>query len=108
MTQILAGQEGVRTLTFPATVREVNTGAFSNLESLISIIMNEGLDMLEECSFFSARLRKTHVPTTLREIGESAFTYCRNLKSFVCPENSNLKEIGKDCFQYSGLEEAVL
>lgn len=86
----------------------MNTGAFFNLESLTSIIMNEGLNMLEEYSFFSAQLKKVTVPTTLREIGESAFTYCRNLKSFVCPENSNLKEIGKDCFQYSGLEEAVL
>ena len=48
----------------------------------------EGIETLEEGAFFyNNQLKRVHIPSTLKEIGEEAFSNCRNLKSIVIPEN---------------------
>ena len=43
---ILGGSDGVRTMAFSTTVRTVRQGSFSGAESLSSVILNEGLEVL--------------------------------------------------------------
>ena len=46
MSQLAHGAEGVRTITFPGTVRDVKCNAFMGNWSLRFAVLNEGLERL--------------------------------------------------------------
>ena len=48
MSQLARGANGIRTIIFPGTVRDVECGAFTNNWSLRSVVLNEGLEKLEK------------------------------------------------------------
>lgn len=47
MSRLVRGTQGVRTITFPSTVKEVLDGAFK-YAALLAVVMNEGLEKLGE------------------------------------------------------------
>lgn len=46
MKEIVRSSEGIRTVTFPKTVRTVRQEAFYCIKSLLSSVLNEGLEEL--------------------------------------------------------------
>ena len=46
MSQLARGAEGIRTVIFPNTVRDVKCNAFMGNRSLRSAVLNEGLERL--------------------------------------------------------------
>ena len=48
------------------------------------------------------------VPASVKEIGEGAFCKCRELREITFEDGSQLRTIGKRCFEQSGLEEVFL
>lgn len=117
LKEILKGHSQVRTITFPKTVRAVKFEAFSGQKTLLSAVLNEGLETLgsngrqrydseSHYVFQSSGLQKVHLPSTLKEIGRSAFEYCTGLKNVRFPDK--LERIGTNAFAGSGLEEVAL
>ena len=47
MTSIFGGSDGIRTITFPDTIRTVKDDAFKDNRSLRSAVLNEGLGELK-------------------------------------------------------------
>ena len=45
-SRLVRGAEGIRTITFPGTVRDVKCNAFMSNRSLRSAVLNEGLEQL--------------------------------------------------------------
>lgn len=46
MAVLFGGSDGVRTMIFPSMVRVVRQGAFFGVDSLLSVVLNEGLEAL--------------------------------------------------------------
>ena len=116
MAGILKGATGIRTITFPTTVREFVGEAFCEYASLRSAVLNEGLEKLGSNGrrfdrqsarvFARSGIRKVCFPSTLEEIGYSAFAGCKDLKGVQFP--NGLKRIDVMAFQDSGIEEVAL
>ena len=116
MKMIFGTSDGVRTITFPNTVKIVRQSSFSRAEMLRSATLNEGLEALgtDECKpdgklysgvFQKSGLRRVRLPSTLRRIECGAFADCASLKSVSLPEA--LEYLGRYCFQGSALEEVT-
>ena len=100
---ILGGSDGVRTMAFSTTVRTVRQGSFSGAESLSSMILNEGLEVLGTDErkpdgeiysgvFQESGLRHVRLPSTLKRIECDTFSDCKRLWSIRLPEE--LEHIG--------------
>ena len=91
MRTIFCSSAGIRTITFPATVRTVRQGSFYKVESLRAAILNEGLEVLGTerapggkesrnasdkialFAFYGAGLGGAELPTPLRMFAQDAF-----------------------------------
>lgn len=62
-------------------VKRLGILAFSGCSSLRSVDIPEGVGMIEEGLFMSSGLRTIHLPSSIREIGNSALSSCRSLLS---------------------------
>ena len=110
-----SGYPIVETLTLPLSEsNETPKGAIFNLQGqyhkLTKVVIPEGytkigdqtFSLLDENNGTSNLLSEVVLPSTLSEIGESAFRNCLSLKNVNF--NENLKTIGKYAFAGSGLE----
>lgn len=90
-------------------------GAFTECRSLITVILNEGLEVFgidgkvyEDMPgvFENSALERIRLPSTLKRIERRAFMGCESLKGVLLPEG--LEYIGRRCFYSSCLEEIAL
>ncbi|GEM_PF-3248585 len=97
-----------------------------NFKNLTDVVIEEGITRIGNYAFFQLTYKNLSLPSTLKEIGMSAFSGLSSwIKNLVIPENveiieqsafanasnlkkitlsSNLKEIGNYAFSSSGLE----
>ena len=113
MKTLFGGSEGIRTITFPRTIKIVRQAAFCEIESLPKVVMNEGLETLgiDELTlngnlylgvFQGSGLRSVVFPSTLKRVEYCAFMGCENLKAVCLPEG--LEYLGIGCFLGTGIE----
>ena len=113
MKTLFGGSEGVRTIIFPRTIKIVRQAAFCEIESLLKVVMNEGLETLgtDELTldgnlylsvFQGSGLRSVVFPSTLKRIEYCAFAGCKNLKTVCLP--NRLESLGVGCFSETGLK----
>lgn len=107
-TSKVLGGSGVRTITFPATVRTIRQDAFCRAKSLLSVVLNDGLEVLgtDEQShsgvFQYSGLKRVRFPRTLKRLGRRTFMGCMRLRAGKFPDG--LEHIGEACFSGTGLE----
>ena len=115
-SQIAKASRGIRTITFPNTVREFSEDAFLGA-SLRSVVLGEGIEKLEghkdcrsrpEGIFAKTQVQQVTLPPMLRALGRCSFSNCKSLKQVKLANDCRLEEIGKDCFYHSGVEELTL
>ena len=108
MAEVSDGSEDARTMALPKTVRTVQQSAFFDVDSLRSVLLNEGLETLgsdeqgDSGVFEESGVREVRFPSTLVEIGCAVFRSCECLKSVMLPDG--LRRIGTNAFWGSGLE----
>ena len=114
MSRLTRGVEGVRTITFPSTVRDVKCGAFATNRQLRSAVLNEGLERLEGYRnenrnhigvFFHSRLQRVTLRSTLKVMADGIFRGCEKLRRVTFAEDCQLGKIGRHCFSESGVIE---
>lgn len=77
----------------------------SSRSKMESLVISEGVESIEGRGVLSnSKLKTVSLPSSLIEIGDSAFYYLSNLKSVIFPNGSNLKTIGEFAFWECGLE----
>lgn len=92
-------------ITFPSSLKAIGTGAFSDLKSLISMDIPDGLEHIGERAFAGTSLSSVDLPTSLRHIGKEAF-YGTSLKEICFP--SELTFIGHRAFgEINTLEKVI-
>lgn len=73
-----------------------------------SIVLEEGIETVGANAFCHARATSLTLPTTLTEIGDRAFAYCREITEMTWPQNT-LRRIGDEAFAGCyGLTELTL
>lgn len=78
--------QSLEKIDIPATVTEIDEGAFANL-AIRSIIIPEGVVAIGDGVFSGCQnLDSISLPSTLRIIGHHAFTNCKSLESISLPE----------------------
>lgn len=102
MTQLLLypyGKEG--SFTVPDSVTVIGSAAFANCENLHNIILQEGLQKIEESAFQECiHLQTIKIPDTVTKIDSNAFDYCINLKEIDLSKNISVlrKSIFSECY----------
>jgi len=98
----------VTIVRFHSSVTEVGVGVFRACQQLKKVVLNEGLKKIgKESFYYCCQLEHINFPSTLIEVGVSAFCGC-NLKDVVL--NEGLQTIGEAAFAscYSSLESITI
>ena len=107
-TSKVLGGSGVRTITFPATVRTIRQDAFCWATFLLSVVLSDGLKALgtdeqsHSGAFQYSGLKLVRFPRTLKRLGHRTFMGCMRLRAAKFPDG--LEHIGEACFSETGLE----
>ena len=72
------------------------------------LYLPHGLEVIGNNWFIHRNVEKVFIPSTVRELGEYAFAYCRQLREVVFEPGSQLETIGERCFENCGLEEVMI
>lgn len=86
MAQITKVPEKAKSITLPRTAKVVAESACQGITSLKSVVLNEGLEVIEKYAFYDTGLRSVVLPGSLRTISYGAFNKCTNLKRVVLCE----------------------
>ena len=87
---------GLLSIELPATVGSVGEGAFRGCTNL-DAIAGVNLRIIEKGAFSNSGLKEFTLCEDIKEIGDSAFSYCSKLESISC--NDALEKIGKYAFE---------
>ena len=86
-------------ITFSTLLKTIKSNGLSNKNGLRSIIIPEGVTLLESESFYNnSTLVSVELPSTLLEIQESSFGHCKSLKNITLPDS--ILEIGQFAFKF--------
>lgn len=97
---------GITRYQFPKKMAVIEGGAFRNNQSLRTMILPEGIKVLEEGTFVCSNLKNLVLPDSLEIICERTFEYS-GLTSIEIPDS--VKEIRENAFyRCSELKEVVL
>ena len=78
----------ITSVTFPDTVTDIHTGAFSNYQNLTTINFTEGLEIIGYRAFAGCRaLESVELPDGLKCVYPEAFRFCRSLKTVYVPDS---------------------
>lgn len=84
-------------IVIPKSVKKIEKRAFCNVDKLVEVEFNEGLEYIGEdafyCCFF---LKKVKLPNSLKKIDYNAFVACISLEEITLP--NNLQWIDAYCF----------
>ena len=79
----------IKSITFPSTLRKIRFGAFHECQELETVVINEGVTIIEEVAFSQCeKLREISLPKSLLEIESYAFGACRKVESINCNGNN--------------------
>jgi len=71
------GESGIKKLTLPAQLKEVQTAAFRNCDNLESLVFPEGMQQLQSKAISGCpRLRSVTFPASVKTIGDGNFQDC--------------------------------
>ena len=84
------------------TVTSIGEGAFMYCTRLYDFSMPNGVEVIEDYTFYGCNFSNFWIYENITSIGDYAFAYCSNL-SYVSLPNSNLEHIGDFAFMFCGL-----
>ena len=98
--------ESLSRIVLPSSIKYIENGAFSHCYSLREITIPDGVDTLENDIFSCcSNLEEVIIPSSIITICEDVFWNCTKLRSITIPEN--VKEIKRNPFRGSGIEEVI-
>ena len=98
--------KNVSVIECPGESGSLIIGAFTGADNLKSIILEEGIEKIQEYVFAGSVIESITIPDSVNEIGKYAFRQCSKLKTI---NGSVPDQLGEDAFSYcSSLEELVI
>ena len=71
---------------------------FNGNQNIQTVILPETIELIGDNAFYSSTLSNIDFPSSLKEIGENAFSMCNSLSSIVLPES--LEIVGESAFSF--------
>lgn len=102
---VLRGASNVENITFPDTVTEIGTYAFSGT-AIESVLLPESLKSVGNYAFSDSAIKTLVLPDGTESIGSYAFRNCGSLTSVTLPDS--LKTIDTGAFWETSLSEVIL
>ena len=72
------------------------------------LCLPDGLEVVGDGWFVKSNIEKLIVQNTVRVLGNSAFSGCRQLREVVFEPGSQLETIGDGCFSSCGIEQVTI
>ena len=98
--------ESLETIVIPNDVTVIKDDAFSNCSNVVSITLNEGLVEIGNYAFYGTMIQSLSTPKALKTIGCYAFADCTALKNVVF--NEGLEGIYHCAFSGTIIESVIL
>lgn len=93
--------------TLPKTMRSIPAGTFGDCSSLTSYDF-EGIQEIETDAFRGSGLKSIVIPSTVQEIGETAFAFCNDLAKIEINESNQPLEFDSSVLYVTPLKEVVV
>ena len=93
--------KNLKSVTIPASVKEIRKTAFADCATLESVTFAEGsvLESIgEDAFYYCSELKSVTVPASVKTIGANAFYACKKLLSVTFADGSALEKIEKAAF----------
>ena len=98
------GNLDVTSVTIPASVKKIGTGAFCNCQKMATLTLNEGLTEIGNQSFkYCFALKSVTIPSTVSKVGTSAFEQCKNMTSVTMKGSYIAPQMFYDCVALSSI-----
>lgn len=103
-------QEGLTSVTIPASVTSIGNSAFKGCISLHTVKFKDGskLKSIGEHAFASTQIKSITIPAGVTKISEDTFSCCSRLTTVKFQENSKLKEIQDFAFKDCPIESITI
>lgn len=93
--------------TIPGSTKKVDFDAFLRQKHLTSLIIEEGVEIIEPYAFYGMEnLRTVSIPEGVTRLGGMAFGECRSLQTVEIP--SSVPAIESETFAWSGLQTLIV
>jgi hypothetical protein len=95
-----SGNQGLTSVTFPASLTKIASGAFGDCQALTAIVIPSTVDTICEVAFYGCpALESLTLAEGLKFIGGQAFEECTALKETTLP--ASLDSLGKSVFRFN-------
>ena len=85
---------GLTRVTIPSTVQRITMGAFYGCANLTQVVIEEGVEEIEEAAFSYSGLTSVVLPSTIEKIAQYAFQDCMGLENIELPDGIKSIEDG--------------
>ena len=99
---------GVSDLQFPQHVKVTPELLGIGQNDLRVLRIPDGLEIVGDRWFTCSNMEKVIIPSSVRTLGDNAFSFCRKLREVVFEPVSQLECIERGCFNGSLLAEIVI
>ena len=97
------GNRSLKSVNIPAKVKTIGAQAFFNC-GLTDLVIPEGVQTIDNYAFNSNSLQNLTLPSTIKSIGENAFSYNNDLQSIIC-NAATPPTLGDKVFYGSNIQE---
>ena len=95
---------GITDLHLPSRVKMAREQLGLDQEDPTVLCLPKGLEVVGDSWFIISDIEKLIIPNTVRELGDTAFANCGELREVVFEPGSRLESIEKFCFSNCGIE----
>lgn len=103
---VFSNCKSLKSIVIPGTVRNLPGGSSFSGSGLQTVALEEGVETIADDFMECAALDRVFLPSTLKEIGMSAFENCTSLTDIIIPQS--VKKINAFAFAGTGIAQISL
>ncbi|MBQ7761312.1 MAG: leucine-rich repeat protein [Clostridia bacterium] len=96
----------ITSVEIKGTVKRIGCLAFRGCKNLTKVILNEGIEQIDEGAFMGTSIKEVEIPSSVKIIGDKAFADCKKLTKLKL--NEGLEEIGAWAFRKTAIENVII
>lgn len=99
--------ENLKNVVLGNNIDTIGENAFYACENLEAVSLPDNLRIIENCAFSFCNLKSVYIPSSVEQIGFSAFSANYKLSEAVFPSDTNIKMLGSKIFNSTSMKYNV-